>query len=136
MSLRNIVSVFWHNWLNSIAVFNSTTFTQLVQIAPCPLNSTEICFTSLGSTKKNHFGFMPDAKDPVCERSCLCEKPMPISLFGKAINSPKPKQPIVRYCDRKWTSEFESHFLALTKEVENIYINTNEHYRAKVEPNA
>ena len=33
----------------------------------------------------------------------------------------------------KWTSEFESHFLALAKEVENIYINTNEHYRARVE---
>ena len=32
-----------------------------------------------------------------------------------------------------WTNEFENTFLDLAKNAENIYINTNEHYRAKVE---
>ena len=32
-----------------------------------------------------------------------------------------------------WTNAFEKTFLELTKQADHIYINTNEHYRAKVE---
>ena len=33
----------------------------------------------------------------------------------------------------QWAADFETSFLELAKQAENIYINTNEHYRAKVE---
>jgi Xaa-Pro aminopeptidase len=33
----------------------------------------------------------------------------------------------------QWTTDFEVSFLELAKQAHNIYINTNEHYRAKVE---
>ena len=120
---------------NSIAVFNSNDIYPISADSTLPFEQHRDLFYLTGIDQEETILVLcPDAKDPALREVVFVrETNAHIAVWeGHKLTQAETTQ-LSGIATVKWTSEFESHFLALAKEVENIYINTNEHYRARVE---
>jgi Xaa-Pro aminopeptidase len=76
----------------------------------------------------------PDAKDPKHREMVFVRETNAHIAVWEGHKLTKSEAAAVTGIDHvQWTTDFEASFLELAKQAENIYINTNEHYRAKVE---
>ena len=120
---------------NSIAVFNSNDIYPISADSTLPFQQHRDLFYLTGIDQEETILVLcPDAKDPALREVVFVrETSAHISVWeGHKLTQSETKE-ISGVSNIKWTSEFENHFLTLAKEVKNIYINTNEHYRANVE---
>ena len=78
---------------NSIAVFNSNDIYPISADSTLPFEQHRDLFYLTGIDQEETIVVLcPDAKDPALREVVFVEKPMHISLFGRDINSPKPKR--------------------------------------------
>ena len=120
---------------NSIAVFNSNDIYPISADSTLPFEQHRDLFYLTGIDQEETILVLcPDAKDPALREVVFVrETNAHIAVWeGHKLTQAETTQ-LSGIATVKWTSEFESYFLALAKEVQNIYINTNEHYRARVE---
>lgn len=120
---------------NSIAVFNSNDIYPVSADSTLPFEQHRDLFYLTGIDQEETIVVLcPDAKDPALREVVFVrETNAHIAVWeGHKLTQPEATE-VSGISTVKWTSAFEDHFLGLAKEVENIYINTNEHYRAKVE---
>ena len=106
-----------------------------MQTAPCHFEQQRDLFYLTGIDQEETIVVLcPDAKDPALREVVFVkETNAHIAVWeGHKLTQAEATE-VSGIATVKWTSEFEDHFLALAKEVEHIYINTNEHYRANVE---
>jgi Xaa-Pro aminopeptidase len=76
----------------------------------------------------------PDAKDPKQREMVFVRETNAHIAVWEGHKLTKNEATTVTGIDNvQWTTDFEVSFLELAKQAQNIYINTNEHYRAKVE---
>ena len=120
---------------NSIAVFNSNDIYPISADSTLPFEQHRDLFYLTGIDQEETIVVLcPDAKDPALREVVFVkETNAHIAVWeGHKLTQAEATE-VSGIATVKWTSEFEDHFLALAKEVEHIYINTNEHYRANVE---
>ena len=120
---------------NSIAVFNSNDIYPVSADSTLPFAQHRDLFYLTGIDQEETILVLcPNAKDPALREVVFVrETNAHIAVWEGHKLTQAEATKVSGVTTVKWTSEFESHFLALAKEVEHIYINTNEHYRAKVE---
>ena len=120
---------------NSIAVFNSNDIYPVSADSTLPFAQHRDLFYLTGIDQEETILVLcPNAKDPALREVLFVrETNAHIAVWEGHKLTQAEATKVSGVATVKWTSEFESHFLALAKEVEHIYINTNEHYRAKVE---
>jgi Xaa-Pro aminopeptidase len=120
---------------NSIAVFNSNDIYPISADSTLPFEQNRDLFYLTGIDQEETIVVLcPDAKDPALrEVFFVRETHAHIAVWeGHKLTQTEATE-VSGVSTVKWTSEFEDHFMSLAKEVEHIYINTNEHYRANVE---
>jgi len=120
---------------NSIAVFNSNDIYPVSADSTLPFEQHRDLFYLTGIDQEETIAVLcPDAKDPsLREVVFIKETNAHIAVWEGHKLTQSEATEISGIATVKWTSGFEDHFLSLAKEVENIYVNTNEHYRANVE---
>ena len=119
----------------SIAVFNSNDIYPVSADSTLPFAQHRDLFYLTGIDQEETILVLyPDAKDSnLREVVFVRETNAHIAVWEGHKLTPAEATEVSGVPTVKWTTEFESHFMAIAQEVENIYINTNEHYRAKVE---
>jgi Xaa-Pro aminopeptidase len=120
---------------NSMAVFNSNDIYPISADSTLPFAQHRDLFYLSGIDQEETVLILyPDAENPAHREIVFVrETNAHIAVWeGHKLN----KEEATKVSGIKtvlWTNEFENAFLDLAKNAENIYINTNEHYRAKVE---
>ena len=120
---------------NSMAVFNSNDIYPISADSTLPFAQHRDLFYLSGIDQEETVLILyPDAENPAHREIVFVrETNAHIAVWeGHKLN----KEEATKVSGIKtvlWANEFENAFLDLAKNAENIYINTNEHYRAKVE---
>ena len=120
---------------NSMAVFNSNDIYPISADSTLPFAQQRDLFYLSGIDQEETVLILyPDAENPAHREIVFVrETNAHIAVWeGHKLN----KEEATKVSGIKtvlWANEFENAFLDLAKNAENIYINTNEHYRAKVE---
>lgn len=120
---------------NSIAVFNSNDIYPISADSTLPFAQHRDLFYLTGIDQEETIVLLyPDAKDPSQREIVFVrETNKHIAVWEGHKLTQKEAAEISGIATVLWTSAFEQTFMDLTKHAEHIYINTNEHYRAKVE---
>ena len=120
---------------NSIAVFNSNDIYPISADSTLPFEQHRDLFYLTGvDQEETVLVLCPDAKDPKQrEMIFVRETNAHIAVWEGHKLTQKETTEVSGVETVLWTDAFEKTFLELAKNAENIYINTNEHYRAKVE---
>ena len=120
---------------NSIAVFNANDIYPISADSTLPFEQHRDLFYLTGIDQEETIVLLyPDAKDPAQrEMVFVRETNAHIAVWEGHKLTKKETTAVSGIKNVQWTTAFEAAFLELAKEAENIYINTNEHYRAKVE---
>ena len=120
---------------NSIAVFNANDIYPISADSTLPFEQHRDLFYLTGVDQEETILVLcPDAKDPKQREMVFVRETNAHIAVWEGHKLTKSEATAVTGIDNvQWTADFEASFLELAKQVENIYINTNEHYRAKVE---
>ena len=120
---------------NSIAVFNANDIYPISADSTLPFEQHRDLFYLTGVDQEETILVLcPDAKDPKQQETVFVRETNAHIAVWEGHKLTKGETTAVTGIDNvQWTSDFKASFLALAKQAENIYINTNEHYRAKVE---
>ena len=120
---------------NSIAVFNANDIYPISADSTLPFEQHRDLFYLTGIDQEETILILcPDAKDPKHREMVFVRETNAHIAFWEGHKLTKSEAAAVTGIDHvQWTTDFEASFLELAKQAENIYINTNEHYRAKVE---
>ena len=120
---------------NSIAVFNSNDIYPISADSTLPFAQHRDLFYLSGIDQEETILVLyPDAKNPTQrELVFVRETNAHIAVWEGHKLTQKETTEVSGIETVLWTDSFEKIFLELAKSAENIYINTNEHYRAKVE---
>ena len=120
---------------NSIAVFNANDIYPISADSTLPFEQHRDLFYLTGADQAETILVLcPDAKDPKQREMVFVRETNAHIAVWEGHKLTKGETAAVTGIDNvQWTSDFKASFLALAKQAENIYINTNEHYRAKVE---
>ena len=120
---------------NSIAVFNANDIYPISADSTLPFEQHRDLFYLTGVDQEETILVLcPDAKDPKQREMVFVRETNAHIAVWEGHKLTKSEATAVTGIENvQWTADFEATFLELTKQVENIYINTNEHYRAKVE---
>ena len=120
---------------NSIAVFNANDIYPISADSTLPFEQHRDLFYLTGVDQEETILVLcPDAKDPKQQETVFVRETNSHIAVWEGHKLTKGETAAVTGIDNvQWTSDFKASFLALAKQAENIYINTNEHYRAKVE---
>ena len=120
---------------NSIAVFNANDIYPISADSTLPFEQHRDLFYLTGvDQEETVLVLCPDAKDPKQrEMIFVRETNAHIAVWEGHKLTQKETTEVSGVETVLWTDAFEKTFLELAKNAENIYINTNEHYRAKVE---
>lgn len=120
---------------NSIAVFNANDIYPISADSTLPFEQHRDLFYLTGVDQEETILVLcPDAKDPKQREMVFVRETNAHIAVWEGHKLTKSEATAVTGIDNvQWTANFEASFLELAKQVDNIYINTNEHYRAKVE---
>ena len=120
---------------NSIAVFNANDIYPISADSTLPFEQHRDLFYLTGIDQEETILILcPDAKDPKHREMVFVRETNAHIAVWEGHKLTKSEAAAVTGIDHvQWTADFEASFLELAKQAENIYINTNEHYRAKVE---
>ena len=120
---------------NSIAVFNANDIYPISADSTLPFEQHRDLFYLTGIDQEETILILcPDAKDPKHREMVFVRETNAHIAVWEGHKLTKSEAAAVTCIDHvQWTTDFEASFLELAKQAENIYINTNEHYRAKVE---
>ena len=120
---------------NSIAVFNSNDIYPISADSTLPFAQHRDLFYLTGIDQEETILVLyPDAENPDHrELVFVRETNAHIAVWEGNKLTQKESTKISGIKSVLWTNAFEKTFLELAKNAENIYINTNEHYRAKIE---
>jgi len=120
---------------NSIAVFNANDIYPISADSTLPFEQHRDLFYLTGVDQEETILVLcPDAKDPKQREMVFVRETNAHIAVWEGHKLTKSEATAVTGIDNvQWTADFEASFLELAKQAENIYINTNEHYRAKVE---
>ena len=120
---------------NSIAVFNANDIYPISADSTLPFEQHRDLFYLTGVDQEETILVLcPDAKDPKQREMVFVRETNAHIAVWEGLKLTKSEATAVTGIENvQWTADFEASFLELTKQVDNIYINTNEHYRAKVE---
>lgn len=120
---------------NSIAVFNSNDIYPISADSTLPFAQHRDLFYLTGIDQEETIVLLyPDAKDPSQREIVFVRETNDhIAVWEGHKLTQKEATEVSGIATVLWTSAFEQTFMDLTKHAEHIYINTNEHYRAKVE---
>jgi Xaa-Pro aminopeptidase len=120
---------------NSIAVFNANDIYPISADSTLPFEQHRDLFYLTGIDQEETILMLcPDAKDPKHREMVFVRETNAHIAVWEGHKLTKSEAAAVTGIDHvQWTTDFEASFLELAKQTENIYINTNEHYRAKVE---
>ena len=120
---------------NSIAVFNSNDIYPISADSTLPFAQHRDLFYLSGIDQEETILVLyPDAKNPdQRELVFVRETNAHIAVWEGHKLTQKETTEISGVKNVLWTDNFEKIFLELAKSADNIYVNTNEHYRAKVE---
>jgi len=120
---------------NSIAVFNANDIYPISADSTLPFEQHRDLFYLTGIDQEETILILfPDAKDPKHREMVFVRETNAHIAVWEGHKLTKSEAAEVTGIDHvQWTTDFEASFLELAKQAENIYINTNEHYRAKVE---
>ena len=120
---------------NSIAVFNANDIYPISADSTLPFEQHRDLFYLTGIDQEETILILcPDAKDPKHREMVFVRETNAHIAVWEGHKLTKSEAVAVTGIDHvQWTTDFEASFLELAKQAENIYINTNEHYRAKVE---
>jgi Xaa-Pro aminopeptidase len=120
---------------NSIAVFNANDIYPISADSTLPFEQHRDLFYLTGIDQEETILILcPDAKDPKHREMVFVRETNAHIAVWEGHKLTKSEAAAVTGIDHvQWTTDFEASFLELAKQAENIYINTNEHYRAKVE---
>ena len=120
---------------NSIAVFNANDIYPISADSTLPFEQHRDLFYLTGIDQEETILILcPDAKDPKQrEMVFVRETNAHIAVWEGHKLTKNEATGVTGIANVQWTADFETSFLELAKQVDNIYINTNEHYRAKVE---
>ena len=120
---------------NSIAVFNANDIYPISADSTLPFEQHRDLFYLTGIDQEETILILcPDAKDPKHREMVFVRETNAHIAVWEGHKLTKIEAAAVTGIDHvQWTTDFEASFLELAKQAENIYINTNEHYRAKVE---
>ena len=120
---------------NSIAVFNANDIYPISADSTLPFEQHRDLFYLTGIDQEETILILcPDAKDPKHREMVFVRETNAHIAVWEGHKLTKSEAAAVTGIDHvEWTTDFEASFLELAKQAENIYINTNEHYRAKVE---
>ena len=120
---------------NSIAVFNANDIYPISADSTLPFEQHRDLFYLTGIDQEETILILcPDAKDPKHREMVFVRETNAHIAVWEGHKLTKSEAAAVTGIDHvQWTTDFEASFLELAKHAENIYINTNEHYRAKVE---
>ena len=120
---------------NSIAVFNSNDIYPVSADSTLPFaQHRDLFYLSGVDQEETILVLCPDAKDP-SQRELLFvrETNAHIAVWeGAKLNKQEASQ-LTGIITVHWVQDFEEIFKKMAASCEHIYINTNEHYRAKVE---
>ena len=120
---------------NSIAVFNSNDIYPISADSTLPFAQHRDLFYLSGIDQEETILVLyPDAKNPdQRELVFVRETNAHIAVWEGHKLTQKETTEVSGVKTVLWTDNFEKIFLELAKSADNIYVNTNEHYRAKVE---
>lgn len=120
---------------NSIAVFNSNDIYPISADSTLPFAQHRDLFYLSGIDQEETILVLyPDAENPDHrELVFVRETNKHIAVWEGHKLTQKETTEVSGVETVLWTNAFEKTFLKLAKNAKNIYINTNEHYRAKVE---
>ncbi|MDB2394129.1 aminopeptidase P family protein [Flavobacteriaceae bacterium] len=120
---------------NSIAVFNANDIYPISADSTLPFEQHRDLFYLTGIDQEETILILfPDAKDAKHREMVFVRETNAHIAVWEGHKLTKSEAAAVTGIDHvQWTTDFEASFLELAKQAENIYINTNEHYRAKVE---
>ena len=120
---------------NSIAIFNSNDIYPISADSTLPFAQHRDLFYLTGIDQEETILVLyPDAENPDHrELVFVRETNAHIAVWEGNKLTQKGSTKISGIKSVLWTNAFEKTFLELAKNAENIYINTNEHYRAKIE---
>ena len=120
---------------NSIAVFNSNDIYPISADSTLPFAQHRDLFYLSGIDQEETILVLyPDAENPDHrELVFVRETNKHIAVWEGHKLTQKETTEVSGVETVLWTNAFEKTFLELAKNAKNIYINTNEHYRAKVE---
>ena len=120
---------------NSIAVFNANDIYPISADSTLPFEQQRDLFYLTGVDQEETILVLcPNAKDPKQREMVFVRETNAHIAVWEGHKLTKNETTAVSGIENvHWTADFEASFLELAKQVENIYINTNEHYRAKVE---
>ena len=120
---------------NSIAVFNANDIYPISADSTLPFEQHRDLFYLTGIDQEETILILcPDAKDPKHREMVFVRETNAHIAVWEGHKLTKSEAAAVTGIEHvQWTTDFEASFLELAKQAENIYINTNEHYRAKVE---
>jgi Xaa-Pro aminopeptidase len=120
---------------NSIAVFNSNDTYPVSADSTLPFEQHRDIFYLTGIDQEETIVILfPDSKDSKKrELVFVRETNEHISVWEGHKLTKKETSDLSGIANVQWTSVFEKIFLELAGQATHIYINTNEHYRAKVE---
>ena len=120
---------------HSIAVFNSNDIYPISADSTLPFAQHRDLFYLSGIDQEETILVLyPDAKNPTQrELVFVRETNAHIAIWEGHKLTQKETTEVSGVETVLWTDSFEKIFLELAKSADNIYINTNEHYRAKVE---
>ncbi len=120
---------------HSIAVFNSNDIYPISADSTLPFAQHRDLFYLSGIDQEETILVLyPDAKNPTQrELVFVRETNAHIAIWEGHKLTQKETTEVSGIETVLWTDSFEKIFLELAKSADNIYINTNEHYRAKVE---
>lgn len=120
---------------NSIAVFNSNDIYPISADSTLPFAQHRDLFYLTGIDQEETVLILyPDAKDPAQHEMVFVRETNAHIAIWEGYKLTKEETTKLSGIETVlWTDNFEKTFLELAKQVDHIYINTNEHYRAKVE---
>ena len=120
---------------NSIAVFNSNDIYPISADSTLPFAQHRDLFYLSGIDQEETILVLyPDAENPAHrELVFVRETNAHIAVWEGHKLTQKETTEVSGVKTVLWTNAFEKIFLELAKSADNIYVNTNEHYRAKVE---
>ena len=120
---------------NSIAVFNSNDIYPISADSTLPFAQHRDLFYLTGIDQEETILVLyPHAKNPAQRKMVFVRETNKHIAVWEGHKLTKEETTKLSGLETVlWTNEFEKTFLELAKNVDHIYINTNEHYRAKVE---
>ena len=120
---------------NSIAVFNSNDIYPISADSTLPFAQHSDLFYLTGIDQEETVLILyPDAKDPAQHEMVFVRETNAHIAIWEGYKLTKEETTKLSGIETVlWTDNFEKTFLELAKQVDHIYINTNEHYRAKLE---